>query len=160
MAVKNTWSGFYHRLSQWLTDVKKHEVTQMIELIEHAKVILRTAEEIPEEKIQQFINNFKYDLYEFHQQNQEQIKHSIYLGLMAESFWAIMANITDKSQVEWAELCDDFTHDGDYQVGDAIGFGIIECQKCHHTLQINRLSEISECLHCGHEHFIRLSLTP
>lgn len=160
MAVKNTWSDFYHRLSQWLTDVKQHEVTHVVELVEHAKVVLKAAEALPEEKVQQFIENFKYDLHEFHRQNQEQIKHSIYLGLMAESFWAVMANITDKSQVEWAELCEDFEHDGDYQVGDAIGFGIIECKQCHHTLLINHLSEISECLHCGHGHFIRQSLTP
>lgn len=160
MPENNIWSDFYDRLSQWLVDVKRHEITQVVELVEQAKVILMAAEAIPEEKIKQFIDNFQYDLHEFYQQNQEQAKHSVYLGLMSESFWAVMAKITDKSQVEWAELCEDFAHKGNYQTGDLIGFGILECQACHKTLIINHLSEVMDCLHCGHQHFVRQSLTP
>jgi len=160
MTDKEVGSDFYHRMSQWLTDVKQHELTKIVELVEHAKVVLQAAEAIPEEKVKQFIANFQYDLHEFYKQNQKQAKHSIYLGLMNESFWALMANITDKSQVEWAELCEDFDHKGDYQTGDLIGFGVVECKKCHKTLQINHLSELGDCLHCGHQHFFRQSLTP
>ncbi len=160
MTNKNSGSDFYYRLTQWLTDVKTHQVTHVVELVEQAKVILKAAESIPEEKIKQFIDNFKYDLHQFYQLNQEQAQHSIYLGLMKESFWHTMASITDKSQVEWAELCEDFQHNGDYQAGDLIGFGIVECKKCHQTVQINHLSEIGPCLHCGHDHFSRQSLTP
>lgn len=160
MTNKNVFTDFYQNLAQWLTDVKKHEVTQAVELIEHAKVLMKAAEEIPEEKFKQFIENFKYDLHEFYQQNQEQAKHSIYLGLMKESFWAVMANITDKSQVEWAELCEDFHHDGVYQTNDVIGFGILECQKCLKTQQITHFSNVNNCLHCGHNQFLRKSLTP
>lgn len=153
-------SDFYDRLSQWLTDVKQHEVTQIVELVEHAKVIIKAAEALPEDKIKQFVENFKWDLHDFYQQSQEEIQHSLYLGLMNESFWAVMANITDKSQVEWAELCEDFDHSGDYQVGDAIGFGILECKKCHKRINISHLSEVAPCLHCGNHHFVRHSLTP
>ncbi|GAA6203274.1 hypothetical protein [Thalassotalea sp. SU-HH00458] len=160
MTEKKKLADFYQDLAQWLTDVKKHEVTQVVELIEHAKTIMKAAEEIPEEKFKQFIENFKYDLHEFYQQNQEQAKHSIYLGLMKESFWAVMANITDKSQVEWAELCEDFHHDGVYQTNDVIGFGLLECQNCHQTQQITHFSKVNNCLHCGHNLFLRKSLTP
>jgi hypothetical protein len=160
MSEKKKLADFYQDLAQWLTDVKKHEVTQVIELIEHAKTLMKAAEEIPEDKLKQFIENLKYDLHEFYQQNQEQAKHSIYLGLMKESFWAVMANITDKSQVEWAELSEDFDHDGVYQTGDVIGFGILECQHCHHTQQITHFSKVNNCLHCGHKYFLRKSLTP
>ena len=151
---------FYSRLALWIKDVKQHELTQIVELVEQAKVILKAAEMIPEEKIKQFVDNFKYDLHEFYQQHQQQAKHSLYLALMNESFWATMANITDKSQVEWAELCEDFEHHGDYQSGDYIGFGILECKNCHHSLQITHLCQIKDCLHCGHQHFVRQSLTP
>ncbi|GLX77517.1 DUF1451 domain-containing protein [Thalassotalea insulae] len=157
---KEQEQDFYSRLSQWVLDVKQHEVTQIVELVEHAKLLLKAAEMIPEEKIKQFIDNFKYDLHEFYQQHQEQAKHSLYLAIMNESFWAVMANITDKSQVEWAELCDDFDHNGDYRSGDYIGFGVLECQNCHHSLQITHLCQIKDCLHCGHQHFVRQSLTP
>ncbi len=160
MTNKNNFNDFYHRLATWLSDVKKHELTHVVELVEQAKVVLKAAESIPEEKVKQFVDNFKYDLHEFYQQNQEEAKHSIYLGLLNESFWALLVKITDKSQVEWAELCEDFEHKGDYQKGDAIGFGLLECKKCHKNLLISHLSTVHECLHCGHEHFIRHSLTP
>lgn len=160
MANKTELANFHQNLSQWLTEVKKHEVTQVVELVEHAKVLAKAAESIPEEKLKQFIANFKYDLREFYQQNQEQAKHSIYIGLMKESFWAVMANITDKSQVEWAEICEDFVHEGDYKSSDVIGFGLLECKKCHHTQQISHFSVVDDCLHCGHSHFLRKSLTP
>ena len=160
MSKKNDLNDFYQSMSAWLTDIKKHEVTQLVELIEQAKVILKSAESLPEEKIKQFINNFTYDLHEFYQQNQQEVKHSIYLGLMKESFWAVLANITDKSQVEWAELCEDFVHNGEYQKGDVIGFGQLCCQKCHNIRLITHLTTVDECLHCGHEHFNRQGLTP
>jgi len=160
MTEKKGLIDFYQAMATWLTDVKKHEVTQIVELVEQAKVILKVAESIPEEKIAQFIHNFIYDLHEFYQQNQEQAKHSIYLGLMNESFWAILVNITDKSQVEWAELCEDFQRDGEYKKGDTIGFGQLCCRNCQKTRLISHLSIVDECLHCGHEHFIRQSLTP
>jgi len=160
MSIKNDLDSFYQSMSTWLTDIKKHEVTQLVELIEQAKVVVKAAESLPEEKITQFINNFTYDLHEFYQQNQEQAKHSIYLGLMNESFWAILVNITDKSQVEWAELCEDFQRDGEYQKGDSIGFGQLCCKNCLKTRLISHLSTVDECLHCGHQYFIRQSLTP
>ena len=154
------FSQIYGRLSNWLTDVKRHELTHVVELVEHSKMLLRAAEQLPEEKIDQFVDNLVYDLKEFYLQHQQEAKHSLYLSLMSESFWAVMANITDKSQVEWAELLDDFEHDGLYQQGDIIGFGIIECTQCQKTLQISHLTKISECLHCGHHYFFRKSLTP
>jgi len=160
MTEKNILTDFYQRLATWISDVKKHEVTQVVELVEQAKVILSAAEAIPEEKIKQFIDNFKYDLHEFYQQNQQEAKHSLYLALMNESFWTLLVNITDKSQVEWAELCEDFDHDGDYQQGDYIGFGLLQCKQCHKNLLISHLSKVNECLHCGHQHFTRKSLTP
>lgn len=160
MSEKRGLTGFYHSMASWLTDVKKNEVTQIVELVEQAKVILKAAESIPEEKVKQFVSNFTYDLHEFYQQNQEEAKHSIYLGLMNESFWAILVNITDKSQVEWAELCEDFEHNGEYQKGDVIGFGQLCCQNCQKTRMISHLSTVDECLYCGHQLFTRQSLTP
>ncbi|OKY24598.1 MULTISPECIES: zinc ribbon-containing protein [Thalassotalea] len=157
---KDRFSDFYQDMSDWITDVKKHEVTQIVELVEQAKSILLAMEQLPEDRVKQFVANFKYDLQEFYAQNQKEAKHSIYLSLMKESFWANMANITDKSQVEWAEIPDDFQHDGVYQEGDVIGFGMLECQQCHKATAVTHMTEVKKCIYCGHDHFIRKSLTP
>ncbi|MFD1621098.1 zinc ribbon-containing protein [Thalassotalea marina] len=160
MMDKDRFSDFYQGMAQWLTDVKKHEVTQIVELVEQAKALLVAMEQLPEEKMKQFVDNFTYDLHEFYLQNQEQAKHSIYLALMRESFWALMAKITDQSQVEWAELTDDFKHHGVYKSGDVIGFGLLQCRQCRQSTPVTHMAKVVDCIHCGHNEFTRISLTP
>ena len=110
----------YQKLQTWLEDTKDNEIRSAVELLEQARTILIAAEQIPEQQIKQFIANLKYDLGDFYQQYQADIKHSIYLELLNESLWSSLAQITDKSQVEWAELMDDFQHQNGYQVGDYV----------------------------------------
>ena len=161
MADKNNAIvGLYQNISTWIEETKEHEITDIVDVVEQTKAYLVAAESIPEEKVKQFIDSFIYDLNEFYQHNQAQAKSSLYLGLIKESFWQLLAGMTDKAQVEWSELNDDFDHDGIYQVGDHIGFGELECQRCHQRLSINHLSQVSECIECGGKHFIRHPLNP
>ena len=153
-------SHFYQNITNWIKDTKAHEITKMVVLVERAKAYLVAAESIPEENIKQFIDSFVYDLREFYQQNQAQAQSSLYLGLMNENLWQLLASMTDKSQVEWSELMDDFQHDGIYYLGDYIGFGELECQSCHQSLTITHLSKVSACIHCDGTQFIRHALNP
>jgi len=154
------FSQFHQALNVWLDDVKQHELTQVIDLVEHAKKYMVAAELIPAEKVKQFIDNFSYDLAEFYHQTQQEMKHSVYIALMNETLWQRLAGMTDKSQVEWSELVDDFSHRGVYQQGDYVGFGELICTKCQHSLIINHLSEVNTCSHCAGEEFIRRGLAP
>lgn len=154
------FTDIYTTINRWIEDIKEHELTDIIEIVEQARSYLVAAESIPEEKIKQFIDNFKYDLREFYKQNQAQVEHSSYLGLMNESLWQTLSEMTDKSQVEWAELMGDFEHDGIYHSGDYIGFGELECCQCSQKITINHLSKVSDCINCGHSDFIRKGLTP
>ena len=149
----------YQGLADWLTDINNHEVKSLVEFIEQAKSVVLAAEAIPENKVKQFLENLDYDLHELYQQNQQEIQHSIYLALLNERFWSLMVNITDQAQVEWAELCEDFQHNGDYKTGDVIGFGFLVCKQCHQSLTITHQSIVNDCFACGHNHFSRQSLT-
>jgi len=150
----------YQKLSDWLDEMKEIQKPRVNELIKQAKLYAKTAEGMTEEKLNQFLNNLKYDLYDFYQQNQAEIKHSTYLGLLNETLWRNLAQLTDKSQVEWAELLEDFEHDGIYHVGDIIGFGELVCQQCDEKLHIVHVSEVSACIKCGGDSFTRLPLDP
>ena len=150
----------YQNLNAWLNEVKEIQKTKITALIKQATLYAKAAEEMSEEKLSQFADNLSYDLHDFYQQNQSQAKHSIYLGLLNETLWANLAKLTDKSQVEWAELVDDFKHDGVYHRGDIIGFGEIACQHCQHTLTLMHASELGVCAQCGGETFTRLPLDP
>ena len=157
---KSVISNLYNNMADWLEDVREHEVTQIVEFVEQFKTYAKAAESIPEEKVKQFVDNFEHDLKDFYQQNQQEAQHSSYLGLLNEAFWSKLAQMTDKSQVEWAELMEDLEHQGKYQTGDHIGFGLLECRKCHHKMEVSHYSEVIDCTECGHNEFYRLPLQP
>ncbi|TWX73111.1 hypothetical protein ESZ39_05705 [Colwellia sp. C1TZA3] len=150
----------YQKLQTWLEDTKENEIRSAVELLEQAKKILLAAEQIPEQQVKQFIANLKYDLGDFYQQYQADIKHSIYLDLLNENLWASLAQITDKSQVEWTELMDDFQHQDGYHVGDYVGFGRLQCRTCRHCVTYSHPNVVTDCISCGGKDFNRLSLTP
>lgn len=154
------FQNLYQALVTWAADVNQHEITDIVETIEQSKLYLQAAEQLPEEKVIQFIDNLRFDLKELVQQNQVQAKHSLYLGLLNESFWKNMQEITDKSQVEWSELEDDFKHHGEYKSGDFIGFGLLECQQCQETMTYTHAADVIDCFSCGGSSFTRLPFTP
>lgn len=155
----NTDNSYYTDFLSWIEDTKQHEITQIVDLVEQAKVWIKSAESIPEDKCVQFIDNLTLDLQEFYQQSQSEFKHSLYVTLVSETFWSNVALMTDQTQVEWAGLLDDFEHQGIYKVGDFIGFGEIECLSCHHIHSIYHLVEITPCIKCNGSTFTRKSLT-
>ncbi len=161
--MKKEQSGIedvYQKLQSWLQDTKNNEISSVVEVVEQAKKILIAAEQIPEQQVKQFITNLKYDLSDFYQQYQADVKHSVYLDILNESLWANLAKITDTSQVEWAELMDDFQHQDGYQIGDYVGFGQLQCQTCQHCVTYTHAGVVTDCIECGGKSFHRLSLTP
>lgn len=157
---QSRFQDVYQKIQTWLDDTNQHEMRSIVELITQVKSVLIAAEQIPEQQVKQFIENLKYDLSEFYQQSQSEIKHSVYLELLNENAWATLAKITDKSQVEWSELVDDFQHQGQYNVGDYVGFGQLKCQHCQHSVTYSHANVIVECIECGGKDFQRVSLTP
>ena len=161
MAQNNDYfAEIYQKLNAWLEEVKAEQKPRISEFLHQASRYAKAAETMSEEKLQQFMANLRYDLHDFYQQNQSQAKHSVYLGLLNETLWDNLAKLTDKSQVEWAELLEDFEHDGKYNTGDMIGFGELQCDNCQQTLTVIHMSEIAPCAHCGHNTFTRSPLNP
>lgn len=160
MNKKTALSDFYQNINEWIEQTKSHEITKIVEVVEQAKAYISAAESIPQQKIEQFIDSFIYDLHDFYQQNQKQVKNSVYLTLMNERLWQSLATMTDKSQVEWSELMDDFEHDGIYRLGDYIGFGELCCEHCQEKMTITHLTKVTACSHCHGETFIRQGMMP
>jgi ribosomal protein S27E len=156
----SVFQKLYQAVVTWAEDVNQHEITEFVEKVAESKLYLQAAEQLPEEKVNQFIDNLRFDLKEFFQQNKLQVKHSLYLGLLNESFWQNMQAITDKSQVEWSELDDDFKHHGEYKSGDFIGFGLLECQHCQEKISYSHAADVADCFACGSSTFIRLPFSP
>lgn len=161
MSQQNDYvSDIYNKLNGWLNDVAAQQKPHIEQFVKQAKLYASAAETMSEEKLQQFTDNLRYDLHDFYKLNRAEAKNSVYLGLLSEALWDNLAKLTDKSQVEWAEILEDFNHDGFYHTGDFIGFGELECEQCQEITTVMHFSKISNCIHCDSKTFIRLPLKP
>jgi hypothetical protein len=90
----------------------------------------------------------------------DDISYSPTVIAFENTLWHWLSEITDKSQIEWHELQQDFKHHGCYQAGEIINQGRVICNKCQHEMQIDFPSVIPECPECDNNEFSRESLTP
>lgn len=66
------------------------------------------------------------DLEEFalsYQESRDELQDSVFMRVIKESIWQQLADITDKTQLEWREVFQDLNHHGVYHSGEVVGFG-------------------------------------
>ncbi|RXY52489.1 hypothetical protein DD582_32630, partial [Klebsiella pneumoniae] len=69
-----------------------------------------------------------------------------------ESLWQELADITDKTQLEWREVFQDLNHPGVYHSGEVVGLGNLVFAKCPFHLPVNSPDVQQRCPKCGHDH--------
>lgn len=154
------YQKIYDKAAQWLKEVREHEGNSMVDLVNSIKSYLVAAEELTEDEIERSIYGLRRDLNQFYLHSQDEVNNSIYLTAIKEKFWQALAQITDKSKVEWAELVEDFEHNGVYNEGELVGFGQLICTRCHYRIDIVHPSRLGTCPECGHHQFKRQGLAP
>ncbi|MGL6012751.1 MAG: zinc ribbon-containing protein, partial [Shewanella oncorhynchi] len=108
--------------------------------------------------VEQFL---KRDITSFlREQNADSLSHSPTVITLENTLWHWLSEITDRSQVEWHELTQDFKHQGYYKSGDIVNQGIMVCTNCGNEMSIEFPSPIPDCPECDHEEFTREPLTP
>jgi DNA-directed RNA polymerase subunit RPC12/RpoP len=75
--------------------------------------------------------------------------------MWTEELWEQLSQITDKTQVEWAELLEDFRHQGVYYQGEYVGMGRYRCSQCQQSIDYTHPAELLCCSHCGGVQFFR-----
>ena len=96
------------------------------------------------------------DLEEFarsYEESQDEIADSVFMRVIKESLWQELADITDKTQLEWREVFQDLNHHGVYHSGEVVGLGNLVCEKCHHHIAVYTPEVLSLCPKCGHDQF-------
>lgn len=116
-------------------------------------------------EIDQALAAVRRDLEEFARSYQEvhqpeKANDSLFMRIMRESLWKELADITDKSQLEWREVFQDLHHHGVYQSGEVVGLGNLVCEKCHFTRAIYTPETLTRCPKCGHDQFQRQPFEP
>ncbi len=80
---------------------------------------------------------------------------SVFTRVIKESLWQELADITDKTQLEWQEIFKDVSHHGVYTSGEVVGLGNLVCERCHHTLPVYTPEVLPLCPECGFDQFQR-----
>lgn len=85
-------------------------------------------------------------------------QESVFMRVIKESLWRELADITDKTQLEWKEVFKDVNHHGVYHSGEVVGLGDLICEKCHFQLSVYTPEILTKCPKCGHDEFSRRQL--
>ena len=94
------------------------------------------------------------------QQNDQNIASSPTVLAIENTLWHWLGEISDRSQVEWHELANEFKHHGFYQAGEIVSQGRMVCNNCGHEMEVQFATEIPSCPECDGEEFSREALNP
>ncbi|MBZ3655586.1 hypothetical protein JS565_03430 [Salmonella enterica subsp. enterica serovar Senftenberg] len=99
------------------------------------------------------------DLEEFAMSYEESQEDSVFLRVIKESLWQELADITDKTQLEWREV---FRFESPRRVSQwrSGGVGNLVCEKCHYHLAVYTPDVLPLCPKCGHDQFQRRPFEP
>ncbi|MEQ4532075.1 MAG: zinc ribbon-containing protein [Mixta sp.] len=133
-------------------------------MVERARQQLLMHSDLTRNEVNEVTRAVRRDLEEFarsyHESENDDPTDSVFMRVIRESLWKELADITDKSQLEWREVFQDLNHHGVYQSGEVVGLGNLVCEKCHFTRAIYTPETLTLCPECGHDHFQRQPFTP
>ena len=96
---------------------------------------MNEAEDLTRDEVRQVTQAVRRDLEEFarsYQESRDEFTDSVFMRVIKESLWQELADITDKTQLEWREVFKDVSHHGVYHSGEVVGLGNLVCEQCHY----------------------------
>ena len=159
----NKVAQYYRELVASLTAKLNQGDRDIDALVENARLRLLATGELTRSEVEGVLRAVRRDLEEFarsYSENQEDLNDSVFMRVIRQSVWKELADITDKSQLEWREVFQDLNHHGVYQSGEVVGLGNLVCEKCQFTRAIYTPETLTRCVECGHDQFQRQPFSP
>lgn len=151
------YQSLVEQLNVWLRQSAEIETRTLVNGIDFLKEWIETGVAVNTEE---FKNSSQYlirDLQHFLINTQRDADESAFYLSFKDSLWQQLANMADKTQLEWQQFSADLAHDGIYKSGEEIGFGTLSCKQCKTQKSIAHPQKIKACVECGSELFVRLS---
>lgn len=161
----NKVAQIYRESLTVLTEELSHGNHHIDALVASRREALLASDSATPDEIDRALAAVRRDLEEFARSYQEThqpetVSDSLFMRIMRESVWKELADITDKSQLEWREVFQDLQHHGVYQSGEVVGLGNLVCENCGFTRAIYTPETLSRCPECGHDQFQRQPFQP
>jgi rubrerythrin len=159
----NKVAQYYRELVTTLTERLRNGERDIDALVEQARQRVSQTGELTRTEVEELTRAVRRDLEEFaisYNESQDELKDSVFLRVIKESIWQELADITDKTQLEWREVFQDLNHHGVYHSGEVVGLGNLVCEKCYFHLAVYSPDVLPLCPKCGHDQFQRKAFEP
>ncbi|ACX88885.1 zinc ribbon-containing protein [Pectobacterium parmentieri] len=159
----NKLARYYRELMASVTARLNNGERDFDSLVQSARKTLQEGSELTQKEIEQVIQAVQRDLEEFgrsYSESQDEFTDSVFMRVIKESLWQELADITDKTQLEWRELFKDVNHHGVYHSGEVVGLGNLVCENCHHHIAFYTPEILPLCPKCSHDLFHRQPFQP
>ena len=159
----NKVAQYYRELVASLSERLRNGERDIDALVEQARQQVLQAGELTRTEVDELTRAVRRDLEEFAISDEESLEEesdSVFMRVIKESLWQELADITDKTQLEWREVFQDLSHHGVYHSGEVVGLGNLVCEKCHFHLAVYTPDVLPLCPKCGHDQFQRRPFEP
>ncbi|MGN2427125.1 MULTISPECIES: zinc ribbon-containing protein [Klebsiella] len=159
----NKVAQFYRELVSTLSERLRSGERDIDALVEQARVKISQSGELTHREVETLTKAVRRDLEEFalsYEESQDELTDSVFMRVIKESLWQELADITDKTQLEWREVFQDLNHHGVYHSGEVVGLGNLVCEHCHYHLAVYTPDILPRCPKCGHDQFQRRPFEP
>ncbi len=136
----NKVAQYYRELVASLSERLRNGERDIDALVKQARERVIKTGELTRTEVDELTRAVRRDLEEFAMSYEESLKEesdSVFMRVIKESLWQELADITDKTQLEWREVFQDLNHHGVYHSGEVVGLGNLVCEKCHFHLPIS-----------------------
>lgn len=161
--MMNKVAQFYRELVSTLSERLRNGERDIDTLVEQARVKMSQSGELTHREVESLTTAVRRDLEEFarsYEESQDELSDSVFMRVIKESLWQELADITDKTQLEWREVFQDLNHHGVYHSGEVVGLGNLVCEHCHYHLAVYTPDILPRCPKCGHDQFQRRPFEP
>ncbi|BES84078.1 hypothetical protein PEC302107_25210 [Pectobacterium araliae] len=159
----NKLARYYRELMASVTARLNNGERDLDSLVLSARKTLQESSGLTQKEIEQVIQAVQRDLEEFarsYNESQDEFTDSVFMRVIKESLWQELADITDKTQLEWCEIFKDVNHHGVYHSGEVVGLGNLVCENCHHHIAFYTPEVLPLCPKCSHDLFHRQPFQP
>lgn len=153
------------RYQQWLADftdtlqqAEQQQFNNMVHFVEQLKAYIKAGRDLTAYETQLFVETLKRQWQEQQSSDDKELASSDVPPLWPEALWQELSYITDKSQIEWQELQQDFAHNGIYQQGEEVAMARYRCINCLTHVDYTHPTQLLSCQQCGGKAFYREGL--
>ncbi|MFG0834450.1 zinc ribbon-containing protein [Aeromonas bivalvium] len=153
------YEAFIAQLRKQWEETEAFQGERLNKMIAKVQAYLEAAGDLTQDELALIAEYVKRDLGNYDESRAE-VPESAFMLALKDTVWSWLADVTDRSQVEWQELADELEHKGLYQAGDWVGLGVMVCDQCGWRHTVLKPEQLGTCPECGASEYHREPLSP